>query len=171
MNIKEYIFKRKQRRYPQRTAVWPDWEQAKRVFILYDSDWMEKNTAIRDIQRCLIQDGKEVTVWGILPNKETTSPILPASRMIGRKQINLWDAPKKEILTSLAQESYDILLDLTQQDRLPARWLIRAIQAPFKAGLRKTEGLLDFMVDMPAEEDPTNLYQQIVRYMSMIRPV
>ncbi len=171
MNIKEYIFKRKQRRYPQRTAVWPDWEQAKRIFILYDSDWLEKNTAIRDIQRCLMQDGKEVTVWGILPNKETNSPILPSSRTIGRKQINWFDIPKKEVLTELADKRYDIMLDLTQTDLLVTRYLILAITADFKAGMRKKEGLLDFMIDMPAEEDPTNLYQQIVRYMRMIRPV
>ena len=167
--FKEYLFNSQLKNRPQRAAVWPVWEEVRTMFILYTSDWQEKNAPMRELQKCLQQEDKSVVLWGISDKKEVLSPNLPTSRILGKKDFTLFGKPKKEVLSDLRRQQYDLFLDVCTGDTLATRYIDLYADATFKAGAKRTEGLLDFMMDMPVEEDVMPLYHQLIHYIQTIR--
>lgn len=171
MKLKEKIFNYKQRRLPAREVIFPDFANVRSVLVLFESEWQERNAFVYAIAQKLIDEDKDVVSWGYCDKKETQSPILPHLRVLGRRDFNLFGAPKEEVLHDLQKRHYDLLIDLTQHPSLSLRYLALYARADFKAGLNLGTGIHDLLISTPPQETPDFLFEQIVKYLKMIKPL
>lgn len=177
MKLKEKIFEYLQERQPERTPRFPHFDKPLNVLVIYESDLIERNDAIKTIQQDLRRKGMDVTFWGFVPkkSKEITSPILPQSRIIGFDEYNLFGKPKEEVLEALQARKYHLLLDLTTHYCMQLRYLAMYARADCKVGLNLGEGLHDMLIappDLDAEKarpEITWLYNLMVQYLTMIQ--
>lgn len=168
MNLKERIYTYFAKRAKPREAHFPRYSDIRSVILLYESDYLERNTLIKQLSNQLQNDGKTVSMWGYIDKKDITTLILPVGRILGSRDITLLGRPKQEIIDDLKKENWDILIDLSQTNCLPLRYLALEADVPFKCGLHRNDGTLDFMIDMPANEDPTELFNQIIHYIKQL---
>lgn len=168
MNLKERIYTYFAKKAKSRETRFPRYDDIHSVILLYESDYLERNTLVKQLSNRLQNDGKTVSTWGYVDKKDITTLILPVGRILGSRDINWLGRPKQDILDDLRRENYDILIDLSQTDCLPLRYLALEANVAFKCGRRRDDGTLDFMIDMPAEEDPTELFNQIIHYIKQL---
>ena len=178
MGLKQKIFNYLLKKQPERQPRFPHLDQPLKVFVLYESDVLERNDAIKTIRQDLLRRQMDVTMWGYVEKKEIQSLILPQSRILGPQDYNLFGKPHKYVLKDLQAEHYDLLLDLTTRSLLPMRYLAMYVKADFKAGLYLGEGVHDMLISLPdfnieqgkeAALEATWLYDQIMRYLTTIK--
>ena len=178
MSIKEKIYSFIARRQPQREAKWPHWESVKHVLVLYESDFVEKNPAIRTIRTELQKHHIDAVFWGYVPKKEVQSAVLPQSRIVGMKDFTILGFPCKELVQDLQQQEYDIVIDLNQSNALPLRYLCLLAKAGFKSGMAPigqspnapmVQSPCDLQIHTQPQETPEFLFQQILYYLTNIQ--
>ena len=168
MSIKQYIFDYLRKKQPERTVRFPHLDQSLKVMVIYESDPLERNDAIKAIRQDLLRRQMDVTMWGYLGRKEIQTLILPQSRILGLGDYNWLGKPKDYVLTDLKAEHYDLLIDLSTQTLLPLRYLAMYTDADFKVGLNMGEGLHDMLMGME-NPDAKGLYDQIINYLTTIK--
>ena len=188
MSIKEKIYSFIARRQPQREAKWPHWESVKHVLVLYESDFVEKNPAIRTIRTELQKHHIDAVFWGYVPKKEVQSAVLPQSRIVGMKDFTILGFPCKELVQDLQQQEYDIVIDLNQSNALPLRYLCLLAKAGFKSGMAAggdagisptvnekkgncqiIQSPCDLQINTQPQDSPEFLFQQILHYLTNIQ--
>lgn len=176
--IKQYIFEYLRKRMPEREVRFPHFDQPLKLMIIYESDVLERNDAIKAIRQDLLRRQMDVTMWGYVEKKEITTLILPQSRILGVDDYNFFGKPRDYVLTDLQTEHYDLLIDLTTHPLLPLRYLALYTNAYFKVGLNLGEGIHDMLLSLPdlspeqGEEvsvEATWLYQEIMKYITTIK--
>lgn len=177
MSLKQRIFDYLAKRQPVHEPRFPHMEQPLKLLIIYESDYLERNDAIKSIRQNLLRQQMDVTMWGYAAKKEISTLILPQSRILGLGDYNLLGKPRDYVLTDLQAEHYDLLIDLTTQPCLPLRYLAMYADADFKVGLNLGEGIHDMLLSLPDFEpeqgdeagiEATWLYDQIMRYLTSI---
>lgn len=168
MKLKQFIFDYLRKKQPERTVRFPHLDQSLKVMVIYESDPLERNDAIKAIRQDLLRRQMDVTMWGYLGRKEIQTLILPQSRILGLGDYNWLGKPKDYVLTDLKAEHYDLLIDLSTQTLLPLRYLAMYTDADFKVGLNMGEGLHDMLMGME-DPDAKGLYDQIINYLTTIK--
>lgn len=168
MKLKQYIFDYLRKKQPERTVRFPHLDQSLKVMVIYESDPLERNDAIKAIRQDLLRRQMDVTMWGYLGRKEIQTLILPQSRILGLGDYNWLGKPRDYVLTDLKAEHYDLLIDLSTQTLLPLRYLAMYTDADFKVGLNMGEGLHDMLMGME-NPDAKGLYDQIINYLTTIK--
>ena len=175
MGLKQKIFDYLLRKQPEREPRFPHMDQPLKIMIIYESDVLERNDAIKSIRQDLLRRQMDVTMWGYVEKKEIMTLILPQSRILGLNDYNLFGKPRDYVLNDLKAEHYDLLIDLTTRPLLPLRYLAMYIDADFKVGLNLGEGLHDMLLSLPdldtenAKPEASWLYNQIMNYLTTIR--
>ena len=176
--LKQYIFEYLRKKQEPRNPHFPHFDQPLKVMIIYESDVLERNDAIKSIRQDLLRRQMDVTMWGYVEKKEITTLILPQSRILGGEDYNLFGKPRDYVLTDLLAEHYDLLIDLTTRPLLPLRYLAMYTDADFKVGMNLGEGLHDMLISLPdlspeqgeeAEIEASWLYHQILSYLTTIK--
>lgn len=178
MKIKEKIFDYFRKRMPERDPRFPHLDKPLKVMIIYESDVLERNDSIKSIRQDLLRRQMDVTMWGYVEKKEITTLILPQSRILGLNDYNLLGKPRDYVLTDLAAEHYDLLIDLTPRPLLALRYLAMYTEADFKVGLNLGEGIHDMLISLPdftpeqskeASIEASWLFDQIMSYLTTIK--
>lgn len=178
MKLKQYIFEYLRKKQEPRNPRFPHFDQPLKVMIIYESDVLERNDAIKSIRQDLLRRQMDVTMWGYVEKKEITTLILPQSRILGVDDYNLLGKPRDYVLTDLLAEHYDLLIDLTTRPLLPLRYLAMYTDADFKVGMNLGEGIHDMLISLPdlspeqgeeAEIEASWLYHQILSYLTTIK--
>lgn len=178
MSLKQRIFNRTLRKSPARDPRFPHLDQPLKIMLIYESDVLERNDAIKTIRQDLLRRQMDVTMWGFVEKKEIVSLVLPQSRILGLADYNLFGKPRDYVLNDLKAEHYDLLLDLTTRPLRQLRYLALFTDADFKVGLNLGEGIHDMLISLPdfdpvqGEEvslEATWLYDQIMRYITTIK--
>lgn len=181
--INNYLFKKRAQEYlstTEREHRFVNYDKAKSVLILFESDYSEKNLVIRKIIQSLQLDGKKVSAWGFIDKKEVTSSILPDFRILHHQQTDFFHKPDPAFFRELENLQFDLLIDLSLQLQLPLEYLAMYANAYCKTGLKKTDlPIYDFMLDMESlkstieeDENPIDeiyLYKQIIFYLKRIQ--
>ena len=168
--LKQRIFTYYLSKQPKRQVLFPHYENIRSVLILYESDYTEKNQYIRDLRNRLSQLSMDVVTWGYVEKKDIESLNLPQSRILGSRDFTPFLTPKQGTIWDLQRRQYDLLIDLTQHTCLPLHYLAMYAKADFKAAmvLPLTSGIHDFLIQMPAEDTPQHLYEQITQFLMTI---
>lgn len=181
--INIFLFNRRAQQHlssTEREHRFVNYDKAKTVLLLFESDYSEKNPIIRKIIQSLQQDGKKVSAWGFIDKKEVTSAILPDFRILHHQQTDFFHKPDPTFFRELENLQFDLMIDLSLQLQLPLEYLALHANAYCKTGLRKTEfPVYDFMLDMESLKstddtienpiDEIYLYDQIIFYLKSIQ--
>src|ERR1035437_351183 len=160
-----------------------NYDSAKTVLLLFESDFSEKNPEVKKIIYQLQQDGKKVSAWGFLDKKEVATAILPDFRILHHKQTDISKRPLVSYLNELENLEFDLLIDLSLKQVLTLEYIVMYAKAHCKAGLKKTDlPIYDFMIDtenvttkaddsdiMVNTIDETYLFNQIIFYLKSIQ--
>lgn len=169
INIKELILKYHLRKQGKRQKRFPHYNEVRNVLILFESDMMERNMEIKAVRDQLLEQDKDVVLLGYVDKKDVTSPILPQSRILGQQDFNLLGKPRPELIAALQKRHYDLLIDLTQTDLCPMRYIAMYCVADFKCGLYREASCADLMIQTPPQNTPMYLYEQIIYYLKRIK--
>ncbi len=184
--IKNNIFRKRAQKFlsvTPREHRFVSYDKAQKVLLLFESDYAEKNPAIRKIVLSLQEDGKKVTAWGFVDKKETQTVILPDFQILHHKQTDSFGKPDSSLINQLQEMKFDLLIDLSLRTLLPLQYLAMYATASCKAGIRHTDlPLYDFILDLEkktpstetskTEENPvdeTYLFNQIIFYLKSIQ--
>jgi len=163
---------------PEREVRFPHFDEPLRIMVIYESDYLERNDAIKTIRQDLLRRQMDVTMWGYVERKEVQTLILPQSRILGLSDYNFFGKPRDYVLTDLQAEHYDLLIDLTTRPLLPLRYLALYTDADFKVGMNLGEGIHDMLISLPdlnpeqgeeAEIEASWLYNQMLQYLTTIK--
>lgn len=178
MNIKQKIFEYLLKKKPAREPLFPHLDQPLKMLIIYESDVLERNDAIKSIRQDLLRRQMDVTMWGYVAKKDIQTLILPQSRILGLNDYNWLGKPKEDVINDLQAEHYDLMIDLTTKPCLPMRYLAMYANADFKAGLNLGEGIHDMLLSLPdltpeqgevVAVEASWLYDQMMRYLTTIK--
>lgn len=168
MNIRQIIFNRFLARQPRHESAYPDFQKVTSVFLLYESEWMERNPEIRAIVQQLHDTDKQVVSWGYIKKDKIISPNLPESRVLGLKDCNLWHKPKLDVQQFLQRHEFDILIDLTTIPVLQMQYVALLSQAKFKIGAHPSP-IYDMVVQCGQGVSAEYIFQQTMHYLSTIK--
>ena len=178
MSLKQRIFDRALKKQPVRETRFPHLDRPLKVMLIYESDVLERNDAIKTIRQDLLRRQMDVTMWGFVEKKEIVSLVLPQSRILGLADYNIWGKPRAYEMNDLKAEHYDLLLDLTTRPLRQLRYLALYTNADFKVGLNLGEGVHDMLLSPPdfspergntVSIEMTWLYDQIMQYLTTIK--
>ena len=167
MNLTQYIYKYYRRRYYHPASIFPDINKVQTVLLLYDSDLQEKNLHIKQLQKELQKKGKTVVAWGFCPKKNITTSILPMFRIIGSKDINIFQKPKQHILNDLTAQHFDLTINLSTNHTMPLKYLNLLAHTTFRAAATQEDA--DLQIMLTPEQDSTYLFDQIMFYLNNIK--
>jgi hypothetical protein len=183
--IIEYIrtlafdFMAKGRKHPARRYV--DYQHANSILLLFESDIMEKNLAVRQIISNINADGKYVAVCGYVDKKQVQQAVLPQFRIIGADDIDWLQRPHTEIIDDLLEQHFDIMLDLTTKPIRPLKYVALMVDADLKVGRTEDFQLNIVIPDSMIKEDKetidlgtfdmpiTTIYNEYHRYLTSIQ--
>lgn len=181
--VNRFLFNRRAKSFLQnypREKRFVNYDNAKTILLVFESDYSEKNPRIRRIIRTLASEGKKVMAWGFVDKKEITTAILPDFRILHHKDTDFFGKPLASFMHELEDLHFDLLLDLTMNEVIPLQYISLYSNVYCKTGIKKNElKMYDFIVDIsgvndndaenPIELDATYIYEQIIFYLKKIQ--
>jgi hypothetical protein len=184
--INAYLFNQRAQRYlsvTPRERRFVNYDKAKNILLLFESDYAEKNQHIHRVIKQMRQDGKKVSAWGFIDKKQVETAIFPEFRILHHKQTDFFHRPLQSFINELQHSQFDLVIDLTVNPVVPLQYLALYAISSFKTGIRKSKlPIYDFVLDLEnvatknesSEEmvtavDETYLYNQIIFYLKRIQ--
>lgn len=178
-----YIFNKRVRKHLKneiRNKQFVNYDKAKTILLLFESNYSEKNPETKGIIQSLTADGKKVTAWGYVEKKNITSPAYPEYRILNQKDLGIFQKPHEQLIQELIRQEYDLLIDISTKRFVALDYVVLHANAKCKAGMKKTEvNLYDFAVDLeshlkeneiqPDDLEYSFLYKQILFYLKNIQ--
>jgi hypothetical protein len=89
---------------------------------------------------------------------------------ICQKDLNWYRIPQGNTVQNFVAEEYEIIIDLTLEDRLPIQYIVAKSRARFKVGRwsESNKRILDMMIDMAGSRSLPQLIQQVHHYLLMV---
>lgn len=89
---------------------------------------------------------------------------------ICQKDLNWYRIPQGNTVQNFMAEEYEIIIDLTLEDRLPIQYILAKSRARFKVGRwsESNKRILDMMIDMAGSKSLPQLIQQVHHYLLMV---
>jgi len=171
---------RKQMKSVDREKKFVSYHKAKTILLLFESTYSERNPGTKRIIETLTADGKKVVAWGFVEKKQITSAAYPEFRILHPGDTDIFHKPKPALLTELAEQEFDLVIDITQQPSLALSYVVLFAKAKCKTGMQK-QGfpMYDFALDVDAYLEENNLktdelpftflYDQIIFYLKNIQ--
>lgn len=164
----------------KRRVSFVNYDQAKTILLIFESNFSEKNSETKRIIESLVADGKKVVAIGYVCKKNCLSATYPEYRVLCKKDLTLFQKPNQEILQHLLSCEYDLLIDITKNRFIPLEYIVLYANAKCKTGMQKDNLILyDFAVDIkhhlseneiPMEDlEFSFLYNQILFYLKNIQ--
>lgn len=181
--LADTIFQKKIRSFVndwKRLKMFVNYNHAKSIFLLFESNFSEKNPEIKRLVETLLADGKKVTAWGYVPKKNTMDANHYDFKIVCKKDFDLLQRPKAELVQQLQTVSYDLLIDITTRHFLAVDYLIIYANAKCRTGIKKSGvNIYDFAIDLPdnlpeekqehEEDDYLYNYNQLIFYLKNIQ--
>ncbi len=184
--LDNYLFQKRAQQYLGETFRkhhFVNYDKAKTILLLFESDSFEKNESIHKIISQLQQDGKKVAAWGFIDKKKVSASILPEFRILHQKQTDFFQKPLPSFLNELESLQFDLLIDLSIKPVVTLEYIAMYANALFKTGSRKNDlPVFDFMLDVDRQKasvadapdaentiDETYLFNQIIFYLKSIQ--
>jgi len=174
--INRNVFRKYAQKYLSTTSRehrFVNYDKAKTVFLLFESDSSEENRNVSDIILSLQKDGKKVVAWGYIAKNHTTTPILPEFRILNKKQTDYFQKPYHAVIKELQEMEFDLLIDLSINPVLPLQYLALYANAFCKTAMKNTAlPIYDFILDVdhiqPSTEPPENAFDELYLYNKII---
>lgn len=151
-SLAKRIFRKRVRKHQlstPRNSMFVNYNRARKVLLLFESHYSEKNTETKRLIEQLQSDGKSVIAWGYVDKRKPISPEYPDYKILGNGDLDITGRPRQAFLKELTGMEFDLVIDVSRKAWLPLSYLLLYSNAPCKAGMKK-EGvqLYDFAVDV-----------------------
>lgn len=179
--IRQYFFNRAVKK-TTRMSCYRSWDNIRTILVLFESELQEKNQGARNFIKLLQNEGKKVVACCFVDKKRAESATLDSYIVLDNGQVNWLKRPKEEFIQPLKVQ-FDVVMDMTESDCLPLKYILLQSKSDFRCGNNKTDKMLyDFVIEMP--EHPVDsktglprmdydfigkLGEQIIRYLKMIK--
>lgn len=89
---------------------------------------------------------------------------------ICQKDLNWYRIPQGNTVQNFMAEEYEIIIDLSLEDRLPIQYIMAKSRARFKVGRLSDSNkrILDMLIDMAGSQSLPQLIQQVHHYLMMV---
>lgn len=178
-----YVFNRRVKKHLRnqiRNKQFVNYDKAKTILLLFESNYSEKNPETKRIIQSLTADGKRVTAWGYVEKKNITSPAYPEYRILHQKDLGFFQKPHEQLIQELQSHEYDLLIDISTKRFLALDYIVLLANAKCKTGMKKSElNIYDFAIDieshlkdneiLPDDLEYSFLYNQILFYLKSIQ--
>jgi hypothetical protein len=148
--MKAFFFKKnleKQRRSSLRKRKFVNYAGAKNVLLLYECQ-LSRNSAVRAVTELLRTDNKNVVSYGFVTTKTTEETETYDRHLFGKKQINFYGKPDKNIIEEIEDQEFDYLIDISMNKCLPLLYLAMYSGASMKISSHADcKDVFDFILD------------------------
>lgn len=145
---------------------------ARSIGIVFRLDSEAMYHIVHDLTRNLQKKGKEVKAVAYVPEKITTVSILPilSFDFIYKDDLNWFGKPKGDRIDEFMKRPFDLLLDLSQEDVFPLRYIVTRSVALCKTGRNTEENrdVLDIMISTGEDQDLRDFIENITHYLTLI---
>lgn len=151
-----FLFNRRLKKHlktVEREKRFVNYESARSIILLFESDYNEKNPEIKQLIQTFNSSGKRVMAWGYVRKKEITTAILPDFRILHQKDTDFTGMPNALFLSELEELNFDLLIDLTVNEVKPLQYLALYANAACKVGTHNYPGMYDMVIDLQQLKD------------------
>jgi hypothetical protein len=155
-----FLFNRrlnKQLKTVEREKRFVNYESARSVILLFESDYLEKNSEIKQLIQTFYNDGKKVMAWGYVQKKEISTAILPDFRILHQKDADFTGMPNDTFMRELEELNFDLLIDLSVNENKPLQYLALYANAACKVGTHNYPGMFDVVIDVQQLKEENQL--------------
>ena len=181
--ITDYVLKKriqKQLKNNLRNKQFVNYDKARTILLLFESNYSEKNPETKRIIQSLTADGKKVTAWGFVEKKHITSPAYPEYRILHPKDLGFFKKPNDQLIHELLRTEYDLLIDISTKRFVALDYIVLYANAKCKTGMKKNNfNLYDLAMDIEAhlaekeiqvdDLDYSFLFNQLLFYLKSIQ--
>lgn len=177
MGLKKWFLKREFAR-TARLSGFKSWNEIRSVLVLFDSDVLEKNSAVNAFVKKMEAEGKLVTTCCFVDKKRSEISENDTRIVLDRSSLNIIGRPKNRHL--LGTKEFDVVIDLTLEQTLALQYVLLWAHTSLRCGKKKEcEIQCDFLIDLPeraddhVDKDPdeVRLGEQVIRYLKQFRSV
>ena len=179
--IRQYFFDRAVKKVA-RASHYRSWDGICTILVLFESDLQEKNAEARAFVKRFQAEGKKVVACCYVDKKKAETATLDHWVVFDRSQVSWLKRPNEEF-TQPVKVQFDVVIDLTETDCLPLKYVLLQAKSDFRCGRSCGDnGLYDFVIEMPPHPVDAKtgmprtdysfvnkLGEQIVRYLKMIK--
>lgn len=163
-SISTYLLASKQA--PNSKHQFLNWMELKSIFIIaYDNQLAD---VVNFINTCN-QNSISVSVGIIYDGKPESAP-QPAfeHHLLSKKQFNWFYIPHDDVIKTLNQKQYDVLINLSSEEQLKAKALSKLISATCKIG--KYEDAI-FDMSIVTQQNNNDFLTEVHKYLNMIKTI
>lgn len=125
-------------------------------------DYLREEIGFKTIKTIGFYDSKEPPVFLDLGNKY---------QFINKTNLNWLYIPQSTESDEFVQQKFDILIDLTQENIVPIKYLVASSKAKFKIGRYSDENhdFFDFMISLNEKQNIKDFLDQVNHYLKQIK--
>lgn len=174
--LKEWLGRRKLflETMPDRKPVVRNLAEATKVGIVYLVEDEQMHNHVRNYVKKIKEELGIVKVMALGYYDNKVLPHWLSSRLnfdqFTQKDLNWYRIPGGNTVQNFIAEEYEVLIDLTLEDRLPTQYIMARSRARFKVGRLSDQNkrFLDMMIDMAGSRSLPQLITQVDRYLLMV---
>jgi hypothetical protein len=169
--IGHYYFKKENARL-ERQCLMTNFNDAKRIGILYTVDEVVDYEWIESFVSQLQGEQKEVKALGFVKNKSLVQRFLPklSFDFFTKRDLTWFYKPIHQQVRDFIEKEFDILIDLSKQDSFPLKYISGVSNALCRVGKFSEENtdFYDVMIDVKPTMSPDDYLGNIRYYLSII---
>ena len=136
--IRQYFFDRTAKKIA-RVSRYHSWDDIRTILVLFESDLQEKNQEARNLIKKLQAEGKKVVACCYVDKKKAETATLDTYVVLDRSQVNWLKRPKEEFMQPLKAQ-FDVVMDMTETDCLPLKYVLLQAKSDFRCGRSNRPG-------------------------------
>jgi hypothetical protein len=171
--LARYVFRRftdKQRAQREFVPI----AKAKTIGILYDATHRSQAELILKFAEELKAQGKNVITFGFFNKKKTPPDIKKtvSNEIISRADLNWYGIPKKSEFAMMANEPFDILINLYLWHCIPLLIVSASSRAKFRIGRYFNDAVycFDFMINTESSIHMESFLIQVQQFLNRLKP-
>lgn len=143
------------------------WEEVEHIWVLYDAKEQER---VQDFLKQLRKQKKKVHTCVFVSEKNL--PEFSDSEMVihALRDLNMFNIPSNETLKSFIEQKTDVLIDLTDTQNYPMKYLVLQHPCAYKVGIKDSDiDLYDLSISVETRENLKQICTYILFYLEAIR--
>ena len=155
----------------KRTKAVSNLENAKSIGILYEATDAVQIKKIEPFVKYFFELKKDVKALGYVNKKKLDNHHIPKLNydFFYLKDLNWYYKPQNYIISNFVKKEYDILINLSDSNCIPIKYLVASSLAHFKIG-QFEDGfeIYDLMIKLDKEKSKERLMEEIKHYLNLI---
>ena len=155
----------------KRTKAISNLENAKSIGILYEATDAAQIKKIEPFVKYFFELKKDVKALGYVNKKKLDNHHIPKLNydFFYLKDLNWYYKPQNYIINNFVKKEYDILINLSDSNCIPIKYLVASSLAHFKIG-QFEDGfeIYDLMIKLDKDKGKERLMEEIKHYLNLI---